>query len=117
MVPDYVSTTGDFGNDVRSLADVTADEKERGMNVMAGENIEQMESVRIVGSIVEGQGNLLRAARAAAKSASKPLAGGGHGLVSSGGCCDYGRSGDSRVQARLDCKCLNDPIPQRFNRC
>jgi hypothetical protein len=36
---------------------VSPDQKKRSMSVVLGENIEQMESVRIVGPIVESQRN------------------------------------------------------------
>jgi len=75
---------------------VSSDQKKRSMSVVLGENIEQMESVRIIRPVVESQRDLLRASLTAAKSGSKPLAGRGKRLISGSGGPDQGCTGDSQ---------------------
>jgi hypothetical protein len=82
VVPDYVAAFRDLGHYVGSLANIAANQKKCCMNVMAGQNIQQVQSMRIVGTVIEGKCHLLRPASSLAKSASEPLAGGSHGLIS-----------------------------------
>jgi len=96
VVPDSVTAFPNLGDDVRSLAHIPSNQKKRGLNAMPGENIEQMESVRIIRPVVESQRDLLRASLTAAKSGSKPLAGRGKRLISGSGGPDQGCTGDSQ---------------------
>lgn len=100
MVPDYVSALGNFCGDIGPVVHIAADHKKRGMNVVSGENIEQMEGVRVVRPVVEGQRDLLRTSLAAAESPPKPLAGWGKRLISGGGQGNSGGRGE-RKHARI----------------
>jgi hypothetical protein len=82
VVADYVSTLGDFADDVGPLTDIAANQEERSLDIMSRQNVKQIARVRIVGPIVEGQCDLLRSSVAAAESASKPLPGRGKRLIS-----------------------------------
>lgn len=96
MVADYVSTLRNLGNDIRALANITADQKKRALSIMPPENIEQVERVRVIRPVVEGQRDLLRTSRTSAERASKPLAGWRKRLVSGGGRPNHGHTGDSK---------------------
>jgi hypothetical protein len=58
VVADYVSTPGNFGDDVWTPTYIAANHKKGGMNVMPGENLQQMESVWVIWAIVESQCDL-----------------------------------------------------------
>jgi hypothetical protein len=96
MVSDRVSALGNLGGNTGTLAHVAANQKERSLNVIPGKNIEQMESVRVVRPVVEGQRNLLRTSLPSAESPPKPLPSRGQRLVSSSGHPDDGSTGDRK---------------------
>src|SRR5437667_7527450 len=70
--------------DVGPLPNVASDHEKSRMNVVLRENIEQMQRVRIVWSVVKSQRNLLGPSRQATKGPAKPLACRRHGLISGG---------------------------------
>src|SRR6267378_6555072 len=63
MVPDQVAAFRDLYRDFRPLPRVPSDKKKRCDNVVLSQNIEQIQRVRIVRSIVKRECNLLRSAR------------------------------------------------------
>src|SRR5689334_9273144 len=90
MIREDVPAVLDLKCNVRPLANIAANHKKRGMNVVLRENFEEIEGVRIVRPIVKGERNLLRSRREMRECATEPLAGGRHGLVSSS---NRGRTG------------------------
>jgi hypothetical protein len=98
VVPDYVSTLGNFGGDVGPLMDVAANQEERSLNVMPRQNVKQIASVRIVGPVVEGQCDLLRSSVTTTERASKPLPGWSERLVSSSSRSNSSRSNYRRSE-------------------
>ena len=94
MVPDYVSAPGNFGGDIGPLVHVAPDQKKRRLNVMSRKNVEQIESVRIIWPVIEGQCDLLRTSPAPAESLPKPLSSGSQRLVSGG--CQGNTNGSGR---------------------
>jgi hypothetical protein len=75
MVSDYVTPFRNLCGNIRTLANITADQKKRGRNLMPGENIEQIAGVRLVWAVVEGQRDLLRTSLATAECSPEALAG------------------------------------------
>jgi hypothetical protein len=107
VIADDVSCFDDLADDVGALFDVSSDKKESCADIVARENLEQTKGVGIVWSVVVGESDLLCAARKAGKSASNPLPGGGHGLVSSGNGSGSGRPGEQRCEHVRD---FNDDL-------
>ena len=81
VIADDVAGADDFMSEIGALLDVASDEKESCVNIMFGEDFEQAQSVRIVGTVVVGESDLASVVRKAGESFAVPLAGGGHGLV------------------------------------
>src|SRR6185437_3369484 len=101
MVPDYVSTFGNFNRDIWPLMHIAADQKKSSMNVVPGKNIKQVESVRVVRSVVESECNLLRTALPTAESPPKPLASRRNRLISSTYQGSTGGSGREHEHGRI----------------
>jgi len=59
VVANYMPPLCNLGDNIRALANIAPDQKKCGMNVMLRQNVEQIQSMRIVGAVVEGQSNLL----------------------------------------------------------
>jgi len=95
MVPDQVAAFRDLYRDFRPLPRVPSDKKKRCDNVVLSQNIEQIQRVRIIRSVVEGQSNLLGSARQTVKRPPEPQASRRHRLVS--GSCSY-CSGNGKAQ-------------------
>jgi hypothetical protein len=58
VISDYVAASSNLSRDIGPLLHVFADLKERCMNVVLRKNVQQMESVRVVRAIVEGERKL-----------------------------------------------------------
>ena len=93
VIADYVSALRYGERDVGSLLHVASDHKECRVHVVFCKNIEQLQRVRIVRSIVVGKGNSLASLRATANRLPKPLSRWRYGLVA------CGRSGDCGCQS------------------
>ena len=81
VIADDVSAPGNFGGDIGTLVHVAPDHEKTSRERYVGENVEQMEGVRIIGPVVEGQCDLLRFARSRGRKLAEPLPSGSHGLV------------------------------------
>src|SRR5580700_4220002 len=81
VVADDVAGLDDFAGELGALLDIPSDQKKSRADVVLGEDLQQAQRVRVVGTIVVGQGELLCAARQAGEGAAVPLSGGRHGLV------------------------------------
>ena len=98
VVADDVASAFDFADDFRTLLDVASDQEECCLNVVIGEDVEQAHRVRIVGTVVIGEGYLTGSALQAREGLSAPLSSWCHGLVTGsyrgcdGDCTGYGES-------------------------
>jgi len=91
VVANDVAGLDEGASDFGMLANVQSDQKKSGVDVMFGEDFEELQSVGGVGAVIVGEGELAGGARQSGKSLAIPLAGRRHGLVTGG----YGgRSGD-----------------------
>lgn len=68
MIADNVAGLDDLAGEIGALLDVASDDKESCLNVVFGEDFEQVQSVRVVGTVVVGESDLARAARQAGES-------------------------------------------------
>ena len=59
VISDRVSCLGDSPHDVRSLADITADQEERRFHLVASQHVQQVLGVRIIRAVVIGERKLL----------------------------------------------------------
>ena len=59
VVANYMPLLCNLGDNIRPMAHISANQKECGMNVMHRQNVEQIQSMRIVWPIIEGQSDLL----------------------------------------------------------
>jgi hypothetical protein len=82
-----VSGLQEFSNDIGPLLNIASDEKKSRADLMLSEHVQQLQCVRIIGPIIEGERHLLRARRDACEGAPVPLPGGYHGLVAGSACC------------------------------
>src|SRR6266498_1773941 len=83
VIADHVAAFPHFQGNIRPSPNVTSDHKERRMNVVLRQNVEQMHGVRVVWPVVEGQRNLLAPAPQAVERSAKPLSRRRHGLIPS----------------------------------
>ena len=60
VVPDHMSGFHQFANNVGTLLHVTSDEEKCGVNIVPGQDIQQALSMRIVGTVVISERQLLR---------------------------------------------------------
>ena len=84
VVPDYMPLFRDLTHDVGPLLHVAAYQKKRCANVMLGQDIKQVQCVRIVRAIVDCERNLLRSTRQSAEGLAEPLPRRCHGLIACG---------------------------------
>src|ERR1043165_401183 len=82
VVSDFMPGGQHGASNFRPLAHVTSDQKERGLGIVFGQNVEQMHRMRIIGAIVKGQRHLAGIAAMRDRGAIK-LRRRGHGGVSS----------------------------------
>ncbi len=84
MVPNDVSGFHDFSDDVRPLLRVASDQKKSGVNIVAGQHVQQALGVGIVGPVIVRERQLFRPAVQPGEGTAKPLPGRRHGLVARG---------------------------------
>ena len=84
MVTNDVAGLSDGAGDFRMLSDVTSDEEKSCVHVVFGEDVEKAQSVRVVGAVVVGEGELAGVVAKAGKSLSAPLGGWSDGLIARG---------------------------------
>src|SRR2546429_243088 len=98
VIPNDVSGLDGFADDVWALLNMAADTEKGGVHAVSGEDFEQGPSVRDVGAVVEGEGELARAAWQSGEGWTTPLGGRRYGLVAgSGGCGRDGGSGEGKA--------------------
>src|SRR5579885_2021705 len=103
VIPDDMPSLGDFPRDVASLADVAADEKKCGANVMLRQNFQQTKGVRVVGTVVIGQRKLSGARGESGERATVPLTSRSHRLIAGcNGSADSNSSSSERNEHRTD---------------
>ncbi len=81
MVPDDMPGLHQFTNNVGPLLHVASDQKKRGVNFVPGQHVQQALGVRIVGTVIIGEGQLLRSVAQPGEGTAKPLPSRRHGLV------------------------------------
>lgn len=84
VIGDDVAGSSDFAGEIGTLLDVASDEKKSCLDIVFSEDLEQAQSVRIVGTVVVGEGEFARVVREAGESFAIPLGSGRHGLVGRG---------------------------------
>ena len=95
MVTYDVAGLNNCADDLWTLLDVAADQKKSCVHAVFGKNIEQSQSVRVVGAVVVSQCELARGARESGESLAIPLTCRRHGLVTGG---DDGRGANRASQ-------------------
>src|SRR5690242_17223141 len=81
VIGDYVSALLHFQCNVGPLANVAPDHEKRCLNVMLRQQVEQVQRMRIIGSVIECERHLLRSAWQTAKCSPEPLAPRSHGVI------------------------------------
>jgi hypothetical protein len=84
VIADNVAGGGDLAGDLGMLGDVAADQEKRGADLVPIEDIEQARGPGIVGTIVEGEGQLPRAMVGADEGSPEELGARSHGVVAGG---------------------------------
>ena len=84
VIANDVSCLNQLSHNVGPLLHVLADSKESSAYVLFGQDIEQAQGMRIIGTIVVSKRNLFRSRLQSNKGLSIPLAGGSHRLVARG---------------------------------
>ena len=84
VVADGVAGFGDVASNVGALLHVASDQEKSGMNLVLGQDLQQTQSVRVVGAVVVGECDLPGSARHPGESSTTPLAAGSHRLISTG---------------------------------
>ena len=103
VVADGVAGGGDGARDLGALLDKAADHEKRRVNIMARQHVEQVKGVRIVGAVVEGQGQPAGRAALSDEGAAVELRPRGHGVVAGGD--GRRRAGEEGTRScRRDCK-------------
>lgn len=89
VIANNVPSPCDLSCDIGPLLHIAPDHKKSRTNLVAGEDVQQIKRMRIVGPVVESERNLSRRPSQSTKGAPHPLAGRCHGLVSgsNGSCC------------------------------
>src|SRR6202035_4264772 len=88
VVADDVASSNNFASDIRTFFNVAPDQEESCVDAVFSEDVKQVLSVRVIGAIVVGEGELARAVARSCESFAVPLPRRRHGLVarSNGGC-------------------------------
>ena len=82
MITNDVASPNDLACDVGTLLHEAADQEKSCMHIVAGKDLQQAQGVRIVGTIIIGERDLLAAASQAGECAPVPLPRGRHRLIS-----------------------------------
>src|SRR3954466_9824776 len=84
VVSDHMPSFHQFANDVGTLLHVAADKEKCGLNIVPSQDFQEALSVRIVGTVVESERQLLGSAGQPSESPAKPLPRRGHRLIARG---------------------------------
>ncbi len=84
MISDYMTRLPYFANDIWPLSYVPANQKEGGVDIVICQHVEKTKRVRIVGTVVIRERQLLRIGVYSSESFAVPLRGRRHGLVRRG---------------------------------
>jgi hypothetical protein len=102
VIANYVAFLGDLSGDIRPLTHITSDQEKRAAHIVLGQHFKQVHRARIIRSIIECEGNLLRAMLPGMKGPAKPLPRGSHRLVSRRYNCSTGNGSETEHAAILN---------------
>ena len=103
MIAEHVSGPSQFAYDIRPPIHVAPDEKKCCPDIVSGKNFQQTKSVRIVGTIVISQRQLLGSRLQPSERPAIPLPGWGHRLVAgnNGRCHNTSPEGEATHSAAI----------------